>query len=102
MALFFGAISFLNQRMRIHHPRNHLIDLPQYLQEPSPDMKPAAIGVRSHSGWAALVTVSNAAGKVEVIDRRRVAVTAPGTRGASQPYHFAESLEFSEAETFLG
>lgn len=65
-------------------------------------MKRAAIGVRMHSGWGALVAVSNSAGTVEVIDRRRVTVTAPGTPGAKQPYHFAENLELPEAERFLG
>ena len=66
------------------------------------DMKRAAIGLRMHSGWGALVAVSNAAGTVEVIERRRIAVTAPGIPGANQPYHFAKNLELSEAEKFLG
>ena len=65
-------------------------------------MKRATIGVRMHSGWGALVAVSNSAGTVEVIARRRIAVTTPGTPGANQPYHFAENLELPEAETFLG
>jgi hypothetical protein len=64
-------------------------------------MKRAAIGVRMHSGWGALVVVSNSAGTVEVIDRWRVAITSSGTPGANQPYHFAESLELPEAEMFL-
>jgi hypothetical protein len=70
-------------------------------------LKRAAIGVRVHSGWAALVAVANNAGTVEVIERRRVAVTAPGIPGAKQPYHFAKhllgkQLELAEAEKFLG
>src|SRR2546421_3194219 len=65
-------------------------------------MKPAAIGIRMHSGWGALVAVSNSAGAVEVIERRRVAITTPGTPGANQPYHSAENLELPEAEKFLG
>jgi hypothetical protein len=65
-------------------------------------MKRAAIGVRMHSGWGALVAVSNSAGTVEVIERRRVAITTPGTPGANQPYHFAENLELPEAEKFIG
>ncbi len=65
-------------------------------------MKRTAIGVRMHSGWGALVAVSNSAGKAEVIERRRIAVTTPQTPGANQPYHFAENLELSEAEEFLG
>jgi hypothetical protein len=54
-----------------------------------------------HSGWGALVAISNRAGTVKVIDRRRVAITSPGTPGANQPYHFAENLELPEAEKFL-
>jgi len=65
-------------------------------------MKAAAIGIRMHSGWGALVAVSNSAGAVEVIERRRVAIINPGTSGAKQPYHFAQSLELPEAEKFLG
>jgi hypothetical protein len=64
-------------------------------------MKRAAIGVRAHSGWGALVAVTNNAGTVEVIDRRRVIIIAPGTPGAKQPYHFAENLELAEAEAFI-
>jgi hypothetical protein len=65
-------------------------------------MKRAAIGARMHSGWGALVAVSNSAGVLEVIERRRLAVTAPGTAGAIQPYHFAKNLGLGEAEKFLG
>jgi hypothetical protein len=55
-----------------------------------------------HSGWGALVAVSNSTGTVEVIDRRRIVIAAPGTPGANQPYHFAENLDLPEAEKFLG
>jgi hypothetical protein len=65
-------------------------------------MKQAGIGVRMHSGWGALVAVANSTGTVEVIKRRRIALTIPGTPGASQPYHFAEKLKLAEAEKFLG
>lgn len=64
-------------------------------------MKRAAIGVRMHSGWGALVAVSNSAGTVEVVERRRVPITIPGAPGANQPYHFVESFELPEAEKFL-
>lgn len=64
-------------------------------------MKPAAIGVRMHSGWGALVAVTNSAGNVEVIERRRIAVITEGTPGAKQPYHFAANLELPEAQKFI-
>jgi hypothetical protein len=66
------------------------------------DMKRAAIGVRMHSGWGSLVAVSNCAGTMQVIERRRVAIATPGNPGENQPYHFAENLELPEAEKFLG
>jgi hypothetical protein len=65
-------------------------------------MKRAAIGVRMHSGWGALVAVSNDAGAVEVIERRRFVVASPETPGGKQPYHFAEDFELVKAEKFLG
>src|SRR5271168_2219476 len=64
-------------------------------------MMPAAIGVRMHSGWGALVAVSNSAGGLEIVERRRIAVTEPEARGAIQPYHFAKNLELGEAERFI-
>jgi hypothetical protein len=64
-------------------------------------MKPAAIGVRMHSGWGALVAVTNSAGKIEVIERRRIVVITESTPGAKQPYHFAANLELPDAEKFI-
>ena len=64
-------------------------------------MKRAAIGVRMHSGWGALLAVSNEAETVKVIQRRRIVVLPAGARGGKQPYHFAKSLEPEEAESFL-
>jgi len=64
-------------------------------------MKRAAIGVRMHSGWGALVAVGHEAEMVNVIQRRRVVVVPAAARGGKQPYHFAKSLEPEEAENFL-
>jgi hypothetical protein len=65
-------------------------------------MKPAAIGIRAHSGWAAVVSVSlNDAGKLAILDRRRLDITAGQGARAKQPYHYAETLDFSKAERFL-
>ena len=55
-----------------------------------------------HSGWGALVAVSDLAGNFEVVERRRIAVTAIGTLGVNQPYHFAKNLALPEAEKFIG
>ena len=64
-------------------------------------MKRAAIGVRVHSGWGAVVAVSGQPGAAEVIERRRVEITEPKMAGAIQPYHFAENMEIMRAEQHL-
>lgn len=61
-------------------------------------MKSAAIGIRVHSGWGALVAVSGTKGAVEVVERRRISITDPKMAGAVQPYHFAERLDLKKAE----
>jgi hypothetical protein len=59
----------------------------------------AAFGLRAHSGWATLVTVTAAPA---IVDRRRIELAAPGVPGSSQPYHAAEGLELKKAETIVG
>ena len=61
-------------------------------------MKRAAFGIRMHSGWGVLVAVSD---EIEIIDRRRIAVTDDkGPRG-NQPFHYARELGLAEAEKYL-
>jgi hypothetical protein len=64
-------------------------------------VKRTAIGVRAHSGWAALVAVSGKPGSVLVLDRRRIVIADTQRPGANQPYHFAEKLELRAAEKHL-
>jgi hypothetical protein len=64
-------------------------------------MKHAALGVRMHSGWGVLVTVSGDSNSLEVLERRRIAITDPAAPGANQPYHYAASLALPEAERHL-
>ena len=61
-------------------------------------MKRTAVGVRAHSGWAALVAVTGKPGSVQVLDRRRIVIADPQVAGAKQPYHFAEKLQLQAAE----
>jgi hypothetical protein len=63
-------------------------------------LKSAAIGIRMHSGWGAVVAVSDG-GMPEVIDRRRVIVADPGVPGSKQPYHHAKNLGLQKAEEHL-
>ena len=64
-------------------------------------MKHAAIGVRVHSGWGALVVVSGERGAEEVIARCRIDITDPKTPGAIQPYHYVESFALQKAESHI-
>ncbi len=64
-------------------------------------MHPAAIGVKMHSGWGALVAVTLNSGKIEILHRRRISVIVPGAAGAIQPYHYVENFKLEEAEKFL-
>src|SRR5947209_7379943 len=64
-------------------------------------MKRAAIGVRVHSGWGALVVVCGSSGAQEAIERRRVVIIEPKMPGAAQPFHFAASLSLQQAEEHI-
>jgi hypothetical protein len=64
-------------------------------------MRRAALGIRVHSGWGALVAVSYENGTIEILDRRRVAITGTSDHGANQPYHAARNLPLPEAESFI-
>ena len=64
-------------------------------------MKRAAIGVRMHSGWGAVVAVGAGAEGVEVLQRLRMVVSSRDVPGAVQPYHFAEKLKLEDAKQFL-
>jgi hypothetical protein len=64
-------------------------------------LEKAAIGCRTHSGWAALVALAGPVASPRVIARRRIEICDPQIRGSKQPYHAAEPLEFEEAKAFL-
>jgi hypothetical protein len=62
---------------------------------------PAALGVRAHSGWAALVAVAGDPASPGVVLRERVDMTEPRLAGCQRPYHTAENLEIRDARTLL-
>jgi hypothetical protein len=64
-------------------------------------MKPAAIGVRVHSGWGAVVAVAGQNGVEEIIERRKVAIIDAKKPGVAQPYHYVEEMELPAAERHL-
>ena len=67
-----------------------------------------ALGLRSHSGWAALVAVGASRGDSpvpsdpEVVLRRRIELADASIEGSKQPYHEAEGKKPKEAERIVG
>jgi hypothetical protein len=64
-------------------------------------LAPAALGLRVHSGWAAVVAVSGPLTAPAVTERWRIEIAAPEIPGSKQPYHAAEKLGLKQAEQFL-
>jgi hypothetical protein len=64
-------------------------------------MKSAAIGVRVHSGWGALIAVAGQSGAEEIIERRKVVIVDAKKPGVTQPYHYVEEMGLPAAERHL-
>jgi hypothetical protein len=64
-------------------------------------MEDAAIGIRVHSGWGALVSVSMNGDALELVESAKIVLAHPSMRGGTQPYHLAATLESSEAQRYL-
>src|SRR5271170_436174 len=64
-------------------------------------MKSAAIGVRVHSGWGAVVAVSGDGDGPEILERKHITIIDPTAAGAKQPFHFAEALSDQDAERHI-
>jgi len=64
-------------------------------------MKPAAIGVRVHSGWGAVVVLAGSPASPAVIERSKITIIDPKSPGAIQPYHYAASRELAAAEKHI-
>ena len=64
-------------------------------------MGKAALGLRAHSGWAALVAVVGTRSSIEVVDRRRIELSASKTPGPKQPYHEAEGQKLDKARQIV-
>src|SRR5579871_4336063 len=65
-------------------------------------MKPAALGFRVHSGWAALVAVSLDEGFPVPLLRERAHLVNTFTFEFRQPYHTAAKKSLEEAGDFIG
>jgi len=64
-------------------------------------MKRAAIAIRVHSGWGALVAVAGNPAAAEILKRTRINIVDRKAGGAMQPYHFAKNLPLPAAERHL-
>lgn len=64
-------------------------------------MKQAAVGIRVHSGWGAVVALAGKPGSEEVIERSKLVIIDANGAGGAQPYHFAASMKLSVAEKHI-
>ena len=61
----------------------------------------AALGVRSHSGWAAYVVLGGKIDAPEIFKRGRMELCDPSIKGSKQPFHEAEPMPFEEGRAFI-
>lgn len=61
----------------------------------------AAVGLRVHSGWAALVVMGGTSRAPRVLDRRRIVIFDTAIPGSKQPFHAAEGMELKKAEAHI-
>jgi hypothetical protein len=52
----------------------------------------AALGLRAHTGWAALVVVAGSKRSPAVIQRKRIELADRDVPGSMQPYHHAQGM----------
>ena len=63
-------------------------------------MKSAAVGIRVHSGWGAVVVMAGQNAE-EILERRKITIIDPKAKGVTQPYHHVEEMELGAAEQHL-
>jgi hypothetical protein len=62
-----------------------------------------ALGLKAHSGWAALIALGVERGQFAVIERRRIELAdAADIAWAKQPYHAADGLPAAAARDLIG
>lgn len=61
-----------------------------------------AVGLKAHSGWAALVVIGRSGNGLQMIDRRRIELVEPKDGSwAKQPYHAADGLPPEDARKIV-
>lgn len=66
-----------------------------------PETKNAALGVRSHSGWAAYVVLAGNPKSPDIVARGRMVLCDHELQGSKQPFHEAEPMSFAKAKAFI-
>jgi hypothetical protein len=61
----------------------------------------AVLGLKAHSGWAALVVLGFRGDRTEVVERRRIELIEPDAEWAKAPYHAAEELPPEEGRRLV-
>jgi hypothetical protein len=61
----------------------------------------AALGFRTHSGWAVAVLAAGRGERIEILDRRHVALCDSAKEGTKQPFHAAEAMPFAQAQSHI-
>jgi hypothetical protein len=62
-------------------------------------MRPVALGMKSHIGWAAVVALAGPAQSAEVVAKRRIDMSTTFDEGAV--YHMGQDLPFDRAEALI-
>src|SRR5215469_10077265 len=60
-----------------------------------------ALGVRSHSGWAAYVVLGGSIAAPLILERARMELCDASIKGSKQPFHEAEPMPFAAAEKYI-
>ena len=68
---------------------------------PSRSADRAALGVRSHSGWAAYVVLGSSVGAPRILKRGRLELCDASIEGSKQPFHEAEPMPFAAAQRYI-
>ncbi|HTQ13950.1 MAG TPA: hypothetical protein VMH86_08735 [Rhizomicrobium sp.] len=61
----------------------------------------AALGFRTHSGWAAAIVLTGTPKNPRIALRRRIELCDPSIEGSKQPFHHAEPMPFPKAKDFI-
>jgi len=64
-------------------------------------MNRVAMGLRVHSGWAAVVVMGGTSRAPVVLTRRRIVIFDAKIAGSKQPFHAAEAMELKKAQAHI-